>query len=279
MASKNSDVDEEQTLRPLSSVERVIAANTPSLFLRRYWRQIFGTYILLVALGGAAGYVFSGEDAITTARLVATAPYWGLGWFVEKSPLTLFGVAAVLLAGYALLEFYTPERFFEGSYVSMVWPLALTTIVLSSIVWAPAYLEAVVGVTVPIIVASPSAALLVFAQVLVGPILSRLVWSDKTRFLDRSSHARAEEAGDVSSAGLLRVTRDESIPLTGESFRPLVWLYLGWLSVVCFTIAVGFEDVLVTSLPTLTVLAIIGMPTVVAIGYMIWRTFFFVQAR
>jgi hypothetical protein len=263
----------------LSGVERFISANTPSLLLRRYWRHLVGIYFVSVILGGVAGYVLNGETAVTTARLVATVPYWGLGWFVEQSPVTLFGVAAVLLAGYALLEYYTPERFFEGSYVSMVWPLMLTGIVLSAIVWAPAYLKAVVGVSVPSIVASPSAALLVLMQVLVGPILIRLVWSDKTRLLDRSLHARAEEAGDVSSMGLLRVARDRSIPLTGESFRPVVWLYLGWLSVISFGIAIVFEDVLLASLPTSVALILIGMPTVVSLGYLMWRTLFFARTR
>jgi len=279
MTTKKSNGDEGRSPRSLSGVERFISANTPSLFLRRYWRHLVGIYFVSVILGGVAGYVLNGETAITTARLVATIPYWGLGWFVEQSPLTLFGVAAVLLVGYALLEYYTPERFFEASYVSMIWPLALTTTVLSSIVWAPAYLKAVVGVSIPSIVASPSGALLMLTQVLVAPILSRLVWSDKTRLLDRSLHARAEEVGEVSSATLLRVARDESIPLAGESFRPVVWLYLGWLSVISFGIAIVFEDVLLVSLPTSVALILIGMPTVVAIGYMAWRTFFFVQAR
>jgi len=278
MTTENLSVGEEQSAGRMSSVERIIAANTPSLFLRRYWRQILGMYVLLVALGGGAGYALDGWSIVETTRLVATAPYWGLGWLVEQSPLTLFGVAAVLLAGYALLEYYVPERFFEGSYVSMVWPLALTGIALSAIVWTPAYLRAVVGVTAPALVQSPVAAVLVFAQPFVAPILTRLVWSDKTRLLDRSLLAHASEAGDQPSTSLLQVARDESIPLAGESFRPIVWLYLGWFSVISFGVAVVFEDVLLTTLPASVALIVIGMPTLVAVLYLGWRTIHFARA-
>lgn len=278
MTTKNSGVAEGQTSVRMSSVERFIAANTPTLVVRRYWRQILGVYALFVVLGGAAGYVLSGRDPIETARLVATAPYWGLGRLVEQSPLALFGVAAVLLAGYVLLEYYVPERFFESSYVSILWPVALTGVVLSAVIWAPAYLRAVVGVAAPALVQSPVATLLVFTQVLVAPILTRLVWSDKTRLLDFSLLARASGEDDQSSASLLQVARDESVPLAGESFRPLLWLYLGWVSVVWFGLAVVFEDVLLASLPASVVLALIGMPTLVAVLYLGWRTIQFARA-
>jgi hypothetical protein len=78
---------------------------------------------------------------------------------------------------------------------------------------------------------------------------------------------------------LLRVARDESIPLAGESFRPVLWLYLGWFSVISFGIAIVFEDVLLASLPTSVALILIGMPTVVSLGYLMWRTLFFARTR
>ena len=278
MTTKNSGVADGQPSRRMSGVERFVAANTPSLVLRRYWRQVLGAYALFVVFGGTAGYVLGGRDPIETARLVATAPYWGLGRLVEQSPLALFAVAAVLLAGYVLLEYYIPERFFEGSYVSMMWPLTLTGIVLTALVWAPAYLEVVVGVAAPALVQSPVVTLLVFTQAFVAPILTRLVWSDKTRLLDLSLLTRASEAGDQSSASLLQVARNESVPLAGESFRPLLWLYLGWVSVVWFGLAVVFEDVLLATLPASVVLALIGMPTLVAVLYLGWRTVHFARA-
>ena len=268
----------EHVAHSLTRFERVVASNTPSLFAQRYWKHIVGLYVFFIVAGGAGGVVLRDWPPLAGAKLVATAPVWGLEWLVSSSPFVLFGAVAVVLAGYSLLEFYVPDEFIEGEYASGLYSLSLTGVILSAVAWIPSYTEAVLGIAVPSL-GGEGLALVVFVQFLVAPVMGKLVWADRTRLLDRSLLARASASGEVSGESLVRVAREDDAPLAGQSFYPLVWLYLAYLSVAWFAFAVAYEGTLLSTLSPPLVLLALGMPTLVVLGYKLWRMYWFSRVR
>lgn len=259
----------------ISGFDKFVANHNPKQFVRRAFGDLVVAYIAAVVFGGIIGQVVlgsAGEGAVMAAQL----PLLAAVWLPQNYPLVgLVVYFGLLYPVWFLLSEHKPFAHYRAVYSKRQLNYAIVLLAaVTGVLLFPYWLMDYTSLSPPLPLGSPESGntmlyLGVFAgiQLLIGRVLTRLARADKTETM-----LRAFMQAELSDYHIKKELTPSD--LEGADYYPLVWMFFGRVAILLLIYSAVFlsssyvwadEIGLITS----------SAPTVVAIGYIVWRRYQF----